>query len=194
MRRFPMYCPKCGLTNPDTAQRCDCGYDFDQKKILEPYPKKLRKKPVQSWIIIVMVAAYFSLLGYGIYRGKHRSQAELQMEAQQRAEARERDRLALEREKEMEKEREHQIISSVELAIMSWIPESQPMIRTNGSTLKVYIKKSEFQSIPFPDQPKLATEVSNVWCRYHNSLFASVTISDISTGAEFGSKRCGLSR
>ena len=21
-------CPKCGLFNPDTAVRCDCGYDF----------------------------------------------------------------------------------------------------------------------------------------------------------------------
>jgi hypothetical protein len=23
-----MNCPKCGLTNPDSAQRCECGYDF----------------------------------------------------------------------------------------------------------------------------------------------------------------------
>lgn len=21
-------CPKCNLVNPDTAERCDCGYDF----------------------------------------------------------------------------------------------------------------------------------------------------------------------
>jgi hypothetical protein len=23
-----MGCPKCGLINPDSAERCDCGYDF----------------------------------------------------------------------------------------------------------------------------------------------------------------------
>jgi hypothetical protein len=27
-------CPKCDLVSPDTAQRCDCGYDF----ALDPMP------------------------------------------------------------------------------------------------------------------------------------------------------------
>jgi uncharacterized membrane protein YhaH (DUF805 family) len=26
-----MDCPQCQLINPDTAQRCDCGYDFSTK-------------------------------------------------------------------------------------------------------------------------------------------------------------------
>src|SRR5580704_8732506 len=26
-----MDCPQCRLVNPDTAQRCDCGYDFATK-------------------------------------------------------------------------------------------------------------------------------------------------------------------
>ncbi len=30
-----MRCPSCGLINPKTAQRCDCGYDFaDQRMAL----------------------------------------------------------------------------------------------------------------------------------------------------------------
>src|ERR1017187_9659738 len=33
----PMKCPVCKLINPDTAQRCDCGYDFATKKIEKPY-------------------------------------------------------------------------------------------------------------------------------------------------------------
>jgi hypothetical protein len=32
-----MKCPNCGLINPDTAQRCDCGYDFTTETIKIPY-------------------------------------------------------------------------------------------------------------------------------------------------------------
>lgn len=30
-------CPKCGLTNPVNAQRCDCGFDFLSKKVEASY-------------------------------------------------------------------------------------------------------------------------------------------------------------
>ncbi len=32
-----MKCPICGLINPDTALRCDCGYDFPSGQIKESY-------------------------------------------------------------------------------------------------------------------------------------------------------------
>lgn len=32
-----MQCPKCKLENPDTAQRCDCGYDFVTKRMEKSY-------------------------------------------------------------------------------------------------------------------------------------------------------------
>ena len=34
-----MECPHCGLINPETAQRCDCGYDFTTKTLEEPYDR-----------------------------------------------------------------------------------------------------------------------------------------------------------
>jgi hypothetical protein len=32
-----MNCPRCGLINPATAQRCDCGYDFISKSVEKSY-------------------------------------------------------------------------------------------------------------------------------------------------------------
>ena len=30
-------CPKCGLANPESAQRCDCGYDFAARSVERSY-------------------------------------------------------------------------------------------------------------------------------------------------------------
>lgn len=30
-------CPACGLVNPPSAQRCDCGYDFAARQVLSTY-------------------------------------------------------------------------------------------------------------------------------------------------------------
>jgi hypothetical protein len=35
-----MKCPHCGLTNPEGALRCDCGYDFHSEVIKESYLTK----------------------------------------------------------------------------------------------------------------------------------------------------------
>ena len=32
-----MDCPKCKLSNPPIAQRCDCGYDFETGEMKESY-------------------------------------------------------------------------------------------------------------------------------------------------------------
>lgn len=30
-------CPRCSLTNPPEAQRCDCGYDFARRQVAGSY-------------------------------------------------------------------------------------------------------------------------------------------------------------
>jgi hypothetical protein len=43
-----MTCPKCKLLNPDSALRCDCGYDFQTRTIQESSLKAAPKKRVWS--------------------------------------------------------------------------------------------------------------------------------------------------
>jgi uncharacterized RDD family membrane protein YckC len=39
--RLEMQCPNCGLLNPPTALRCDCGYDFPSRSMKASYARKL---------------------------------------------------------------------------------------------------------------------------------------------------------
>jgi hypothetical protein len=34
---MPQDCPRCGLISPAEAQRCDCGYDFDLRRVAGSY-------------------------------------------------------------------------------------------------------------------------------------------------------------
>lgn len=41
-----MKCPRCGLLNPDGAQRCDCGYDFENGNVKTSYLKQPKSEAV----------------------------------------------------------------------------------------------------------------------------------------------------
>ena len=43
-----MRCPRCRLINPETAQRCDCGYDFASRRVEVPYGIGLTDKSVRE--------------------------------------------------------------------------------------------------------------------------------------------------
>lgn len=47
-----MECPRCRLMNPDTAERCDCGYDFQSGKVEKPYFEE--KLEIPRWIPAVL--------------------------------------------------------------------------------------------------------------------------------------------
>jgi uncharacterized RDD family membrane protein YckC len=65
-------CPKCGLINPPSAMRCDCGYDFDTRRALQSYlPRSeaaLQPAPVARRLaafaidLVIAYAAGFALL------------------------------------------------------------------------------------------------------------------------------------
>jgi hypothetical protein len=43
-----MRCPNCGLVNPDTAQRCDCGYDFPSRTMKAKVPATASPAPAEA--------------------------------------------------------------------------------------------------------------------------------------------------
>ena len=55
-----MDCPICGLVNPETAQRCDCGYDFAAKELPRETEQSL---PIGSgWGLLVRVTFLFCII------------------------------------------------------------------------------------------------------------------------------------
>jgi len=64
-----MNCPECGLINPDTAQRCDCGYDFLSKRVEKPYftssPDTSRSKIAIAAQIVALVLAVGAVIWGG---------------------------------------------------------------------------------------------------------------------------------
>ena len=57
-----MECPHCKLLNPDTAQRCDCGYNFTTKTLEEPYDRSVPRKTIN----VLKIAAALVSLGISV--------------------------------------------------------------------------------------------------------------------------------
>jgi hypothetical protein len=58
-----MECPGCKLTNPDSTQRCDCGYNFLSRKLEEPLlPPKAPKSGMGRGLTTLLCLAAVILL------------------------------------------------------------------------------------------------------------------------------------
>jgi hypothetical protein len=62
-----MKCPCCGLFNPESAQRCDCGYDLQTQTVETPYFDQGRPKTIKTYITSVVIANV--LFGLQIFSG-----------------------------------------------------------------------------------------------------------------------------
>lgn len=91
-----------------------------------------------------------------------------------------------------EERRELDAKTGAELTVTTMIPSANPRAEIEGTTLVIYLKTTEFRSLPFPDQPKLAEALAEFWCKKERGggVFSSVKIRDIGTGQELDSKFC----
>ena len=61
-----MKCPMCGLINPETARRCDCGYDFASGRVGRSYVRQSERETAQTvyyWYLKV-------LQNYAVFSGR----------------------------------------------------------------------------------------------------------------------------
>jgi len=65
-----MDCPTCGLVNPPTAQRCDCGYDFAEQRQKQPLTAPSRRShrlsrgaKIGIFVLIFLVVTLFVSIG-----------------------------------------------------------------------------------------------------------------------------------
>jgi hypothetical protein len=55
-----MTCPQCDLINPCTAQRCDCGYDFETKTVEKPYSTAKKENRFVSFKALGMLGIFLT--------------------------------------------------------------------------------------------------------------------------------------
>jgi hypothetical protein len=58
-----MECPTCGLVSPPTAQRCDCGYDFVERRQKQPLVPASRSYKLSGW---AKLGILFGICGFVI--------------------------------------------------------------------------------------------------------------------------------
>jgi hypothetical protein len=77
-----MDCPRCRLISPDSAERCDCGYDFKTKTLKESYvardpvaSKALNLNPTRRRVSTVLVVFALARVGVKLYDYNQRDKA-----------------------------------------------------------------------------------------------------------------------
>ena len=60
-----MDCPKCGLINPDTAMRCDCGYDFKTGAMKTSYSQQKLPYWVKGLVVLaITIGVLFVVINF----------------------------------------------------------------------------------------------------------------------------------
>ena len=71
-----MRCPDCGLVNPESAERCDCGYEFSERDKSSTTTQRQTIRPgSHSDFLAICIGLAICYFVYGIWSGRWGSQA-----------------------------------------------------------------------------------------------------------------------
>ena len=63
---MPQKCPTCGLLCADTAERCDCGYDFSTRTASPPKPASGTRGDLLLGVLLFLAAYGVQLLDIAV--------------------------------------------------------------------------------------------------------------------------------
>ena len=69
-------CPRCGLYNPESAERCDCGYDFASGEVKTSYlstvhtprSSRLKRKSIPLMLLLTVLTGGFYYVAWFLLR------------------------------------------------------------------------------------------------------------------------------
>jgi hypothetical protein len=65
--------------------------------------------------------------------------------------------------------------------------------RRAGDNVRVFLTRETFESVPYPDRPKVIADIAKEWCRGSRKIFLpTVYFIDIRTGDGLGKQNCTL--
>lgn len=78
---------------------------------------------------------------------------------------------------------------------MALQPQHEIRLKPDGGDMKVYVSKSDFESIAFPDREEFMTGAGKAWCgKNTEGALLSLSVYDIRTGERFGQYSCFFRR
>jgi hypothetical protein len=192
--RLAMECPKCGLTNPEAAQRCDCGYDFGADAVERPTVSENLSKArraagdfvyrvttpldaaLKPLLVVIGIVAVAWWLGYTfLYAPAHKQAIPSGLST---------TALALDpRQKALE-------ATQMRLAVV--LPHAYPRIdQMQGGNLDIYLSKHDFQEVDYPDRAQFVKAIGETWCAGIDcSFLPAVQFRDIRTGEILDTYSC----
>jgi hypothetical protein len=176
-----MKCPKCGLINPEAAQRCDCGHDFATHAVKRPTVFERLSKAYRAvgdfaheglprLLFVIGIVAVAWWFGYTFwYAPSHK--LEMPALGQLSAEA-----LAL--------DPRQSALNAILMKLAVFLPHASPRLeQMQGGNLDIYLSTKDYQEVPYPDRAEFIKEISETWCAGIDcSYLPAVQFRDIKTG------------
>jgi hypothetical protein len=87
-------------------------------------------------------------------------------------------------------------VQAVLFAISIEVPYAEPHLEfLQGANLNVYLKRQDFERIPFPDRAGAVTRIGKAWCaNVEHTFLPAIKIRDVRTGEQLARYSCVTGR